>query len=201
MSADGGSGGGGAAAGRPPRVLMVCLGNICRSPAAEAVLRAAAAHRALPLVVDSCGTGGGSPEWYAAGGFSHHEGDAGDPRMRAAAAARGLDITSRSRPLVPADLEGAGAFDVIVGMDGDNLRAMETARRAWVREGRCAGGEVRWRLLSEFSKDEAFRGQPVPDPYYGGRRGFEHALDLIEGAADGILDELYGEGARGTEGG
>lgn len=182
---------------RAPRVLMVCLGNICRSPAAEAVLRAAAARRGLPVEVDSCGTGGGSPGWYAAGGFSYHEGDGGDPRMRAAAAARGIVIESASRPLAPADLEGDGAFDVVVGMDEANLRAMETARKAWVREGRCGVEEVRWRMMSEFSRDEGFRGEPVPDPYYGGVDGFEHALDLIQGAADGILDELYGVGAVG----
>jgi protein-tyrosine phosphatase len=186
------------AAARPPRVLMVCLGNICRSPAAEAVLQAAAARRGLEVEVDSCGTGGGSPTWYMSDGFSYHEGDPGDARMRAAAAARGVEITSRSRPLRPGDLEGDRMFDLVVGMDRENLRAMERARAAWNKEGRCAVPEVKWRMLSEFSNDEGFRGKPVPDPYYGGAEGFEHALDLIEGAADGILDELFGAGAVGA---
>lgn len=184
-----------ASLGRAPRVLMVCLGNICRSPAAEAVLKAYAARRSLEVDVDSCGTGGGSPNWCEEGGFSYHEGGPGDGRMRVAAGERGYDITSRSRPLRPADLEGGEMFDLIIGMDRSNMQEMERARRIWQQEGKVSVDRVGARLLSEFSSDKSFRGNAVPDPYYGGTQGFEHALDLIEGACEGILDELFGKDA------
>lgn len=133
--------------------------------------------------VDSCGTGGGSPSWYLDGGFSHHRGDPADPRMRAAAENRDLKLESRSRPLSPDDFQ---AFHIIVGMDESNLEAIETARAHWGIE----QPRAKVVLMSDFSPDDSFRGRPVPDPYYGGINGFEHALDLIQGACEGLADHL-----------
>lgn len=183
MAAENGEG------GKPPaRVLMVCLGNICRSPAAEAVFRARVAARDdVAMDVDSCGTGGGSSTWYRDGGFSYHEGDGADSRMQRVASARGYKLTSRSRPLRPEDF---AEFDVIVGMDASNLESIDIARRHWGVGEPGAEGVAKVALLSTFSSDESFRGRAVPDPYYGGEFGFEHALDLIEGACDGLIDAV-----------
>jgi protein-tyrosine phosphatase len=173
---------------RPARVLVVCLGNICRSPAAEAVLRAVVVRRGLEsaIAVDSCGLGGTSPNWYKPGGFSYNEGKAADGRMREAAKKRGYDITSIARPLRVPDFAES---DLIVGMDATNLEAIDTARRAWGVGNPGSDGVARVALFSTFSPNEQFRGRPVPDPYYGGMEGFEHVLDLIEDTCEGILSD------------
>lgn len=166
-------------------ILMLCLGNICRSPAAEAVMNGVLQRRTLSdsFFVDSCGTGGGSPGWYLPGGHSHHRGDPPDPRMRAAAEARGLTLVSQSRPLEPADFD---KFDIIVAMDETNIEAIEDARACW----QLPADKAEVVLMSQFSPDKSFRGRAVPDPYWSGPKGFEHALDLIEGACEGLADEL-----------
>jgi protein-tyrosine phosphatase len=150
------------------RILFVCLGNICRSPTAEAVVRALAALEApeLGLEVDSAGTAG------------YHGGEPPDPRMRAAAARRGYDLnTLRARIVEPRDFE---RFDLILAMDRENLAVLQ--RRA------PESGRERVRLFLEFAphgeRDE------VPDPYYGGPNGFEEVLDLVEAAARGLLSYL-----------
>lgn len=165
---------------------MVCLGNICRSPAAEAVMNDVIVRRSLDdqFFVDSCGTGGGNPNWYLDDGFSHHQGDPADPRMQAAAANRGLTLHSRSRPLEKQDFE---KFDVIVAMDHSNIDSIEEARQYW---GVPPEAKEKVVLMSKFSPDESFRGRAVPDPYYSGSKGFEYALDLIEGACKGLADDL-----------
>jgi protein-tyrosine phosphatase len=113
-------------------VLFVCLGNICRSPTAEAVFVDVVkkANLTNKYAIDSCGTGGGSSDWYKSGGFSYHEGDDADSRMTAAASRRGVNLTSKSRPLEPQDFTN---FQYIVGMDPANMRAME------VRDPSCDG--------------------------------------------------------------
>lgn len=167
-------------------ILFLCLGNICRSPAAEAVMNGVLTRRNLTdqFFVDSCGTGGGSPTWYLEGGFSNHEGDPADPRMRAAAIARGLTLESRSRPLRGDDFH---RFELIVGMDESNIESIEIARNHW-NVSKDAPAQVA--LMSHFSPDHNFRGRPVPDPYWSGPKGFDYALDLIEGACDGLADHL-----------
>jgi protein-tyrosine phosphatase len=150
------------------RILFVCLGNICRSPTAEAVVRALAAREApdLGVEVDSAGTAG------------YHVGDAPDPRMRAAAARRGYDLNSlRARIVEPGDFE---RFDLILAMDRENLAVLR--RRAPEH----AHGRVR--LFLEFSPQP--EPQEVPDPYYGGPNGFEEVLDLVESAARGLLSYM-----------
>ncbi|CAN8072051.1 unnamed protein product [Agarophyton chilense] len=166
-------------------ILMLCTGNICRSPAAEAIMKTVLDKRDIlsHFFVDSCGTGGGSSNWYKENGFSYHEGDLADPRMRAAATKRGLELESRSRPLVKDDFD---QFEVIVAMDSHNLRAIETARLYW----KVDNPKAQIVLMSEFSPDESFKGQPIPDPYWSGADGFEYALDLIEGACEGLADHL-----------
>ena len=139
------------------RILCVCLGNICRSPTAEAVLRAMAPE----LTIDSAGTS----DWHI-----------GNPPYGPAidaAALRGYDLTPlRARQFTAADFD---RFDLILAMDGQNLANMEQLRPS--------GSETPIRLLLDFSP--AHQGQDVPDPYY--TRDFDGALDLIEIAARGLL--------------
>jgi protein-tyrosine phosphatase len=152
------------------RVLFVCLGNICRSPAAEGVFRHQLLEAGLDdrVVVDSAGTGG----W--------HVGNLPDRRMRAAAAQRGIDLDSRARQLEPADLS---RFDLVLTMDADNLAAVEHLAR---RSGAAATAQIK-PLVAYCRRLQA---DAVPDPYYGGEQGFEHVLDLLEDACGGLLEEL-----------
>jgi len=179
-------------------VLMVCLGNICRSPSAEAVFRAAVERRGLgdAFWVDSCGTGGGSGGWYREGGFSYHAGDPADPRMTSAAAARGVALTSRSRPLTPADV---GRADFILAMDAANERAIAVAAEHWAATGKVPRDAVDVAALpvtrlTAYLRDpklkKAHGSTGVPDPYYGGPAGFETVLDLLEDACEGLLDAI-----------
>lgn len=186
------------------KVLFVCLGNICRSPTAEAVFRAAVERAGLAdaFIIDSCGTGGGSSNWYLPGGFSYHEGDAADPRMTQVASARGVRLTSRSRPLQPEDIS---EFDVILGMDDANIAAIKRAANHWLQEGLVKDGVVDYErklaLMTEFLREERWKKYTsVPDPYYSGMDGFELVLDLLEDACGGLLADLQagkvGPGAR-----
>ena len=146
------------------RVLCVCMGNICRSPTAEAVLREPARREApeLTLEVDSAGTHG------------YHVGDPPDPRAVAAAARRGYDLSPlRARQFTAKDFE---RFDLILAMDEDNRATM-------LRQG---SGRVE--LLLSYAPQWGERN--VPDPYYGGEAGFERVLDLIESAARGVIESL-----------
>lgn len=142
------------------RVLFVCLGNICRSPTAEAILRARAPH----LHVDSAGTG----DWHL-----------GDPPYGPAIEAgrtRGYDLTPlRARQVSAADFDD---FDLILAMDRRNLGDIERLRPA--------GSETPVKLCLDFS--DMRTGQDVPDPYF--TNDFEEALDLIESAVDGILRDI-----------
>jgi protein-tyrosine phosphatase len=150
------------------KILFVCLGNICRSPTAEAVFRAVAAREApeLAVEVDSAGTAG------------YHIGEPPDIRMRRAANRRGYDMSSlRARIVEPGDFEH---FDLILAMDRENLTTLQTRAPAHRRE--------RLRLFLEFAPDAA--ATEVPDPYYGGPNGFEEVLDLVEAATRGLLQHL-----------
>lgn len=150
------------------RILFVCLGNICRSPTAEAVVRTLAAREApeLTLELDSAGTA------------DYHVGQPPDPRTRAAAARRGYDLSAlRARMVEAADFE---RFDLILAMDRENLKVLRRSAPAHTHE--------RLRLFLEFAPESAPR--EVPDPYYGGSNGFEEVLDLVEEATRGLLAHL-----------
>lgn len=154
-------------------ILFVCMGNICRSPTAEAVFRAKLAEAGLAdlVEVDSAGT------------HAYHVGDPPDPRSVAAAARRGYAMQNlRARQLSTYDAE---RFDYVLVMDKGNYNATVRAL------GGAEPGErqrARVRLLLEFAP--GVREVEVPDPYVGGPEGFEHVLDLIEAASDGLLAEV-----------
>ncbi|MFZ9230123.1 MAG: low molecular weight protein-tyrosine-phosphatase [Prochlorococcaceae cyanobacterium] len=154
------------------RVLFVCLGNICRSPAAEGVFVHLLAQQGLSdrFVVDSAGTGG----W--------HVGRRADERMRAAAARRGIELTSRARQLELGDLH---SFDHIVTMDADNLAAV----RALAVEAGNPSARAQISPMTDYCRIHSSAVE-VPDPYYGGPQGFEHVLDLLEDACNGLLEKL-----------
>ena len=146
-------------------ILFVCLGNICRSPTGEGVLQHLVQQRGLEekVFIDSAGT------------IGYHEGNPADSRMRKHAAKRGFDLQSRSRKIVPEDLE---RFDLVIAMDRQNLADILSIEPT--------AGNVQ--LLSDFL-DDAWP-EDVPDPYYGGAAGFETVLDMIEAACPNILEEL-----------
>jgi protein-tyrosine phosphatase len=153
------------------RILFVCLGNICRSPMAEGVFRRLVEEEGLAhrFDIDSAGLGA----W--------HLGQAPDERAQAAARARGLDISGQSARQVAR--EDFDSFDLLLVMDGSNL--------AELRRAAPANAHAKIRPFLEFAPDAGTRD--VPDPFYGDAEGFDHALDLIEAAARGLLAELTAE--------
>jgi len=150
------------------RVLMVCLGNICRSPTAEGVFRARLAARGVSdVVVDSAGTA------------AYHVGEPPDPRTVRAARARGIDLSSlRARHLTRDDAKN---FDLVLAMDRSNLKNIE----------RRFADVVDPAPLALFM---SFAARPdtgeVPDPYSGGPGDFERVLDLCERASEGLIDAI-----------
>ena len=156
------------AATRPLGVLFVCMGNICRSPTAEGVFRKL--HRELApelaLHIDSAGT------------HAYHIGEPPDPRSQAAALSRAVDISlHRGRQARAEDFQ---EFDYVLAMDSANLRRLESLRPA--------GAKAELKLLLEFAPETGVRD--VPDPYYGGTRGFEEVLDLVEAGGRGLLEAI-----------
>jgi protein-tyrosine phosphatase len=153
------------------RILFVCMGNICRSPTAEGVMRTLLHEQGLEdrIEVDSAGMGG----WHA--------GEPPDARATEAASRRGVTLSGAARQVRPEDFE---TFDLLVAMDRENLRGLLA-----LAPDEEAAAKVR--LLREF--DPAADGDlDVPDPYYGGERGFETVLDHVQTACRGLLAELRG---------
>lgn len=149
-------------------ILFVCMGNICRSPTAEGVFRDKVRHAGLDadVQIDSAGTHG------------YHIGNPPDGRALEAASKRGYDLSDlRGRQVSDADFE---KFDYILAMDKDNLALLRKQCPPHLQH------KVR-RLLS-FSK--RFPNLDVPDPYYGGRSGFDQVLDMVEDAADGLIQDI-----------
>ncbi len=148
------------------KILFVCMGNICRSPTAEGVFRQlASGHLDLAeLEIDSCGT------------IGYHVGEPPDSRAQAAALKRGYDLSMiRARKLVQEDLDN---FDWIIAMDQENLaniQALDSDNRF----------TDKIKLFLDFT--ESSQGQAVPDPYYGGAKGFDQVIDLIEEASEGFI--------------
>lgn len=156
------------------RVLFVCMGNICRSPMAEGVFRHLVGEAGLAerFEIDSAGIGA----W--------HEGEPPDERATATAAGRGITLTGAARQVRPADLRD---FHYILAMDEENLSALRRLKR-------LAAPDAEVRLLREFDA-EARPGEPleVPDPYYGGPRGFDLVYDMVERAGRGLLAHIRRE--------
>jgi len=149
-------------------ILFVCLGNICRSPTGEGIFRAYLQQQDGPdVIVDSAGT------------IGYHQGNPADARMRKTAADRGYDLQSRSRKIIPADLE---TFDLVIAMDRENFKDIQYVH---------ASPTATVMLLSDFLDDQW--PSDVPDPYYGGDAGFEYVVDMIEAAMPAIYDRLVGD--------
>ncbi len=147
------------------RVLLVCLGNICRSPTAEAAVREAAADAGVDLEVDSAGTGA----W--------HVGNPPDERMTSAAAEDGLHLAGSARQVTVDDF---ARFDLVVAMDASN-------RDDLLRLAPDDDARARVRLFRDYA-DET--GQGVPDPYYGGPDGFREVVAIVRRAARGLVEAI-----------
>jgi protein-tyrosine phosphatase len=156
---------------RPVRGLFVCLGNICRSPLAEGVFRALLRERGLEdrFEVDSAGIS------------AYHAGSPPDRRSAETARRRGVLLEGRSRPFSADDLR---RFDWVIAMDEENLEGIQALERR-------AGGAARVHRLREWDPEGG--GLDVPDPYYGGPRGFEDVHDIVERSCAAFLDHLLAE--------
>ena len=153
---------------KPIRVLFVCMGNICRSPTAEAVFR---------RTVDKAGLGD-TIECDSAGTHDYHIGEPPDQRAQLAASRRGYDMSNlRGRKVGPKDFE---SFDYVVAMDRRNYSLLEN----------LCPPEYAGKLKLYCDFDDNFAGCEVPDPYYGGAQGFEQVLDLIEAVSTSLVARL-----------
>ena len=151
------------------KILFVCLGNICRSPAAEGVFKYKVKERGLEYAfeIDSAGTAG------------YHAGEPADRRMQQHARKRGINLTSISRKFNPAtDFD---KFDWVVAMDNENVSNLK-------RMARSPEDVAKISKMTDFSKTGNYT--EIPDPYYGGYYGFELVLDLLEDACEGLLERL-----------
>ncbi len=142
------------------KILFVCLGNICRSPTAEAVFRKKASTLGLNYHFDSAGTAG------------YHIGEKSDPRSIKHAEKRGYEMKHLARQVQVADFHN---FDLIFAMDHSNLQNL-------IQIAHTQELQSKVKLLTEYSKN--FNSDHVPDPYYGSSEAFEHVLDLVEDCAD-----------------
>lgn len=147
-------------------VLFVCMGNICRSPSAEAVFRQKAKKNGLSLVIDSAGT------------IGSHSRDVPDHRAQKVGVERGYSFDGiKARKVTEADFHD---FDLILAMDEDNMRSLKKIAPAPLQGKIC--------LFLNFADN--FTETEVPDPYYGGVNGFRFVLDLVEDASDGLIRQL-----------
>ena len=148
------------------KILFVCLGNICRSACAEAVMKQVVAQRGLTadFEIDSAGL------------ISYHSGEKADPRMRQHAANRGINITSIARKITTADFSH---FDYIIGMDDDNIRRLLDIAPD-------EQSQLKISKMSDYCR--TYHVNSVPDPYYGGPKDFELVLDLLDDACSGLID-------------
>lgn len=150
------------------RILFVCLGNICRSPGAEAVFTHIVENKGLKeqFLIDSAGLGA----W--------HVGEKADYRMRQFGHKRGYSLTSIARAFTSEDFD---RFDMIIGMDAQNIRELKS---------RARNERERQKIytMTDFCSDRNYHS--VPDPYFGGDAGFELVLDILEDACEGLLEKI-----------
>ncbi len=150
------------------RILFVCMGNICRSPAGECVMRHLLRDDPLRELV----------ECDSAGTLGYHTGESPDPRMSQALRDRGITVLGRARQVSQDDLE---KFDLILAMDRDNLRYLHDLD---------AQGKYRDKMGLFGSYCQKTPGAEVPDPYYGGAEGFERVLDMLEDGCSQLMGKL-----------
>lgn len=153
------------------KLLFVCLGNICRSPSAENIMRHLVEQAGLDqqILCDSAGTS------------SYHVGAAPDRRMQAAAQKRNIQLIGRARQFTRADFED---FDLILAMDQENYRNILSLDPA---------GKYRHKVKMMCDYASNFKDNEVPDPYYGGQSGFDYVIDLLLDACQGLLNEIKQE--------
>lgn len=161
---------------RPVRVLFVCLGNICRSPAAHGVFQNIVDenHDSDAFFIDSAGTQG------------YHAGDLPDPRMRAHARRRGYDLTHVCRRVTLSDFSD---FDLIIGMDDSNVHNLRQMALTPEQEAKVVP-------MAAFLTGVYARHDSVPDPYYSGAEGFELVLDLLQDGCRNLYDLLRKDASR-----
>jgi protein-tyrosine phosphatase len=151
------------------KLLFVCLGNICRSPAAENIMNHLVAEAGIPageIICDSAGTN------------SYHIGQPPDRRMQAASKARGLPTEGKARAFIAADFE---KFDLILAMDKENYRDIKALDPEWKYADKV-------QMMCSYAQQHS--DQEVPDPYYGGAAGFDYVIDLLMDACGGLLTEV-----------
>ena len=147
-------------------ILFVCLGNICRSPAAEGILRHLAKNSNLDLYIESCGLG----DW--------HQGKLPDPRMREAALQRGIPLVSRCQVIQP---DFFYRFDYILAADNSVLHQLYD-------QANSPEHKAKIHLMTKFSR--SYPGEEIPDPYYQDRMSFDLVLDMLEDSCKGLLEQL-----------
>ena len=147
------------------KILFVCLGNICRSPAAEGVMKQLSIG--IPIEVQSAGTAG------------YHIGELPDSRMRSHAQKRGYTLISRAQQFDPS--KHFQQFDLIIAMDESNIRDLKSMDRS---------KQYQHKLSKMTDYAQTMDVSEVPDPYYGGAAGFEHVLDILEDSCAGLLKQL-----------
>ena len=150
------------------RVLFVCMGNICRSPTAEGVFRHLVSQSGFTEIVET----------DSAGTHAYHVGEQPDRRAQMAAKQRGIDLSDlRARRVMLADYE---SFDYILAMDNENYEILVSQSPAHAKP--------KIRLFMDFAQQRSEK--EVPDPYYGGQRGFDMVFEMVEDASKGLLQDI-----------
>lgn len=153
------------------KILFVCMGNICRSPAAEGVMKSLVKQNGLKdnIYIDSAGT------------IDYHAGEFPDPRMIEAASERGYELNHKARQITITDLEN---FDYIITMDDNILRSVQRLD---------SQKKYQHKILKMTDFLTQMKADEIPDPFYGNKEAFEYSLDLIEDAAKGLLKHIQNE--------